>query len=73
MTQQGLAMSEIEQLEQRIQSLSPEELARFRAWFLEFDAKIWDQQIEADVKDGKLDKLIDKGVVDFKAGKATEL
>jgi hypothetical protein len=66
-------MSEIEQLEQRIQSLSPEELARFRAWFLEFDAKIWDQQIEADVKDGKLDKLIDKGVADFKAGKATEL
>jgi hypothetical protein len=66
-------MSEIEQLEQRIQSLSPEELARFRAWFLEFDAKIWDQQIEADVKDGKLDKLIDEGVADFKAGKATEL
>jgi hypothetical protein len=66
-------MSEIEQLEQRIQSLSPEELARFRAWFLEFDAKIWDKQIEADVKDGKLDKLIDEGVADFKAGNATEL
>ena len=36
-------MSEVEQLENRIQNLSPEELAKFRAWFLEFDARVWDK------------------------------
>ncbi len=47
-------MSEVEQLEARIQHLSPQDLAKFRAWFFEFDARVWDQQIEADLRAGKL-------------------
>ncbi|MCG3112563.1 MAG: hypothetical protein MCM46_12180 [Candidatus Manganitrophus sp. SB1] len=48
-------MSKIEQIEKEIQALTPEELAAFRKWFLEFDAAIWDRQIEEDVRTGKLD------------------
>jgi len=66
-------MSEIEQLEQRIEGLSLEDLARFRAWFLEFDARVWDAQIQADAKAGKLDGLINEARADYKAGKAREL
>ena len=66
-------MSEVELLEQRIESLSPQDLARFRAWFLEFDARVWDAQIEADVKAGKLDRLINEALADYEAGKAREL
>ena len=66
-------MSEIEQLEQRIESLSPQDLTRFRAWFLEFDARVWDTQIEADAKAGKLDGLINEALADYEAGKAREL
>ena len=33
-------MMETEQIVQRIQCLSPEKLAEFRAWFIEFDARI---------------------------------
>ena len=62
-------MSEIEQIEERVQSLSREELAKFRAWFLEFDAKVWDEQIEADVNAGKLDELIDEALADSKPAK----
>ena len=51
-------MSEVEQLEQRIENLSPEDLSKLRAWFIEFDARAWDAQIEADAKAGKLDRLI---------------
>ncbi len=40
-------MSEHEQIENRIKILSPEELARLRAWFEEFDALAWDRQIES--------------------------
>jgi hypothetical protein len=66
-------MSEIEQLEQRIKSLSPQDLARFRTWFLAFDARVWDAQIEADAKSGKLDGLINEALADYKAGKARDL
>ena len=41
-------MSELEKLEERIQKLSPEELKKFRKWFVEFDAQLWDEQIAAD-------------------------
>ena len=56
-------MSEIEQLEKTVANLSPKDLAQFRAWFLEFDARAWDEQIESDLKAGKLDTLDRKSVV----------
>jgi hypothetical protein len=66
-------MGEVEQLEERIQNLAPQDLAKFRAWFVEFDSAIWDAQIEADAGLGKLDALIDEALADYKAGKAREL
>ncbi len=66
-------MSEVEQLEKMVQGLSPRELAEFRAWFIEFDGRIWDEQIEADVKAGKLDGLIAEAMAEYKAGKARDL
>ena len=66
-------MSEIEQLEQRIKNLSQRDLTKFRAWFVEYDARVWDAQIEADSKAGKLDDLITEALTDYKAGKAREL
>ena len=43
-----------------MKSLSAD-LAKFRAWFLEFDARVWDAQIESDLKAGKLQGLIAEG------------
>lgn len=66
-------MSEIEQLEQTVSQLSPEDLARFRAWFLEFDAHAWDEQIEADLKKGKLDKFVAEARAEYQEGKIRPL
>lgn len=66
-------MTELEKIEQRIQRLSPDELRKFRAWYAEFDARIWDEQIEADAKSGKLDKLVSEAVSDYRSGKRREL
>lgn len=66
-------MSEVKQLAKRIENLTPRDFAEFRAWFFEFDARVWDRQIEADVKAGKLDGLIAEALADYKAGKAREL
>ena len=66
-------MSEVEQIESRIKNLSPEELAKLRAWFAEFDALAWDRQIEADSAAGKLDRLIEDSLAEHKAGKSRPL
>ena len=62
-------MSKIEQIENEVQELSAEELARFRDWFLEFDWEAWDRQLERDVETGKLDVLADEAVREHAAGK----
>ena len=52
-------MSIVENIEDEIRNMSPDELARFRKWFLEFDSKQWDEEIEQDAKAGNLDKIAD--------------
>lgn len=54
-------------------SLPPEELARFPVWFVDFDARVWDGQIESDSKSVKLDGLINEALADYKSGKARDL
>lgn len=66
-------MSELEELEKRIRKLSPQDLAKFRAWFAEFDHALWDRQIESDSKSGKLDRLAHEALADYKAGKAKKI
>ena len=66
-------MNELEKLEERIEQLPPEQLKKFRAWFAEFDARVWDAQIEADSKAGKLDFLVAEALVEHKSGKTREL
>lgn len=66
-------MKKLEKLEQEIESLTPEEAAEFRAWFLEHDWKAWDHQLERDVQAGKLDTLAREALEDYDAGRATEL
>jgi hypothetical protein len=65
-------MSNVETIEQQVQALSAAELAAFRQWFHEFDAAVWDRQIEEDIQAGKLDRLADAALQAFKAGKCTE-
>jgi len=66
-------MSDLEELEHKIQNLPVEELTKFRAWFIEFDHLLWDKQIEADSKAGKLHGLVSEALADYRAGKAREI
>ena len=63
----------ISEIEQAITELSPEELARFRAWFDEYYAEVWDKQIEDDVNAGRLDKLISEAEEEYDAGSSKPL
>ncbi len=59
-------MSMLVKLEDEVKNLSGKELAEFRDWFLDYEAKIWDKQIEKDSKSGKLDSLAEVAIGDFK-------
>lgn len=55
----------VEDIEQEIADLSPEQLAQFRAWFEEFNADAWDRQIELDSSAGKLDRLAADALTEY--------
>jgi hypothetical protein len=61
----------LQQLEKTISELPLDQLAKFREWFLKFDADKWDQQFEGDVAAGRLDRLADEAIGEHGAGKST--
>ena len=66
-------MISVKEIESAIGKLEKHELAAFRAWYEEFDARVWDKQFEEDVSSEKLDKLAKQAIADFKAGKCKEI
>jgi hypothetical protein len=66
-------MSTIQQLEQAVRRLPPNDLVAFRTWFAEFDAEVWDRQIEDDVSEGRLDDLMEEALRDSREGRCTDL
>ncbi|MDP9349776.1 MAG: hypothetical protein M3P24_11650 [Gemmatimonadota bacterium] len=66
-------MSTIQEIERAVSGLSREELSEFRAWFLEFDAAVWDRQFEEGVEAGRLDALAEKALADLRAGRTRRL
>ena len=66
-------MTKLEQIERSIAALSPKELKAFAKWFEAFQADIWDMQIEADAKTGRLDKLAEQALAEVRAGRTRPL
>ena len=66
-------MRKVEELENEIQQLNPDELAAFRDWFRRYDSDEWDKEIERDVSSGRLDKLAEEAVAAHKAGRTREI
>jgi hypothetical protein len=63
----------IEDLENAVAKLAPDQLAKFRDWFEAFDAARFDGKIERDAAAGKLDSLAEQSLADFRQGRAREL
>jgi hypothetical protein len=57
-------MNNLQEIESAIGQLSTEDLAAFRAWFAEFDAKAWDRQFEEDVAVERLNKIANNRGID---------
>jgi hypothetical protein len=63
----------VEDIEKAIAKPSAAELAQFRAWFEQYDAEQFDKKIVRDAKAGKLDRLAERAIDDFRKGRAREL
>ncbi len=66
-------MTKLESIEQEVEKLSPEELTAFRAWFVERDWQAWDQELERDVSEGRLDRFADEALAELERGETSEL
>lgn len=63
-------MTTVEDIEKAVTELPMDQLARFRAWFEQFEAARFDKRIEQDATAGKLDQIAERAIVDFRAGRA---
>ena len=63
----------VEDIEQGILGLPQDQLKQFRAWYEKFDANKWDEQIEQDANDGKLDAIAESALAEYKLGKVRKL
>lgn len=67
------ANAKVQKLEMEIKRLNQAELAELRQWFYEFEAEVWDSQIEKDMRAGKLDAMALEALEEYRAGKAKKL
>jgi hypothetical protein len=61
-----------EDIEKAVELLTPDELARFRAWFEQFDAQRFDQAIEQDAKTGTLDAFAEEALNAYRSGQTRD-
>jgi hypothetical protein len=63
----------VQELEKAVTQLPSPEFALFTAWFEEYQADLWDKQIEQDALSGRLDALAEQANWEFEAGRCRPL
>ena len=58
---------------ENIKKLPKNDLEILLEWIENFEQELWDKEFEGDVRLGKLDKLDEQAIRDFRAGKCQEL
>ena len=66
-------MSNLEQIEAAILSLPLSEFERLKLWLFDLDYDRWDEQLEQDIADGKLEALAQEAIAEFESGHGREI
>ncbi len=66
-------MSSVEEITAAIKQLPADEVARVRAWLDEYAERLRDEQIERDVREGRLDALIEQALKEHRDGRTRPL
>lgn len=62
-------MSTVKDIKQAIEQLPKKDFWELSEWVIQRHEDEWDKQIERDILAGKLDKLAEEAIEDFKAGR----
>ena len=63
----------VQDIEQAVVKLDSAAFRQFIEWLEDYQADLWDKQIEADAKAGRLDALIAEANAEFEAGNCEAL
>ncbi len=66
-------MSTLEQIEAAILTLPSQDFERLRQWFFDLDYQRWDEQLEQDIADGKLETLAQEAIAEFESGQCRKI
>jgi hypothetical protein len=58
----------VKEIEAAISRLSPGDLAELMAWLQDHAARLWDEQIEKDLREGRLDALLAEVNNEYESG-----
>jgi hypothetical protein len=62
-------MGSVDEAVRAVRELAGVELAEYRRWFYEFDARVRDAKLGADGATGKLDELAERALTEYRAGR----
>lgn len=63
----------LKEIENAFTQLSNKELAKLSAWLADYQANVWDEQIEEDLDAGRLDALLEEVNEEYEAGETKPL
>ena len=66
-------MSNLQEIETKIKQLPNDEIHQLAQWLNNYVDDLWDQQIELDLAEGKLDKIIAKAEADILENNTKEI
>jgi hypothetical protein len=66
-------MSTVVEIEKALQTLPVEDAWKIADWLQDYLDEKWDRQIDGDIAAGRLDKLADKAMQDYRAGRVKPL
>jgi hypothetical protein len=64
---------DVQEIESAIAQLPRAQVAELAAWFEQFHAQLWDNQIEQDLRAGRLDSLLEETARDLDSSRCEPL
>lgn len=66
-------MSTVAEIENALQTLPVDDARKVAGWLQHYLDERWDRQIDDDIAAGRLDKLADQALTDYRAGRVKPL
>ena len=63
----------VQEIENAITQLPPQDVEKLAVWLTDYRNREWDEQIERDLDEGRLDSFLAAAEAEYQAGKARPL